>query len=191
MNIFLKRAASAAALVVACAQAFAAGPIGQTDTYDFGSLTMSKGISVGDPYLGFIGTFDNYFSFTVPIFRDVEALFSSIDSVGDMTAAYRVGFGSAGNQTWLSLMPPAVPVPQSSAGDFNISSKFSGFSPGITYWVEISGSATQAAYSFDLTPTLPVPEAESWVMLLAGLGALGALGATTRRRSALKLGNAV
>ena len=186
MNIFLKRAASAAALVLACAQAFAAGHIGQTDTYDFGSLTMSKGVSVGDALVGFSGTFDNYFSFTVPILRDVEALFSGIDSFGDMTAAYRVGFGSAGNQTWLSLMPAAVPVPQTSTGEFNISSKFSGFAPGTTYWVEISGSATQAAYSFDLTPTVPVPEPESWVMLLAGLGAMGAM--TRRRRLASKLG---
>ena len=84
-------------------------------------------------------------------------------------------------------MPTAVSVSQSSTGEFNTSSKFSGFAPFTTYWVEFSGSASQASYSFDLTPTVQVPEPESGVMLLAGLGALDAI---THRRLALKLGNA-
>ena len=184
MQSVLKKAALAVALAGACAQVFGAVSIGQMDTFDFGSLNVSKGVSVGDAATGFTGTFDNYFSFTLPTVSNVQGLFAGIDVVGDLTAAYRVGTGLAGQQTWLGALPAAVAVPQNpNDGSFGIAQAFSGLAAGTTYWIEISGSASQASYSLTLSPTAPVPEPESWAMLLAGLGALGTV---IRRRLASK-----
>ena len=186
LKINLKKAALAVALLGASVASFADTTIGQTDSYNFGSLTFSKGVSVSnisDPTLGFTGPFDNVFTFTLPAVTNVQGLFAGIDgsATGDMTAQIQVGYGTVRSNVMWTL--PLGPVPQDPlTGAFAISAAYPSLPANSTYWIEIKGNASQAAYSLTLSPTAPVPEPESWAMLLAGLGAMGAI--VRRRRTA-------
>jgi len=186
LKINLKKAALAVALLGASVASFADTTIGQNDPYNFGSLTFSKGVSVSnisDPMLGFSGAFDNVFTFTLPAVTNVQGLFAGIDgsATGDMTAQIQVGYGTVGSNVMSTL--PLGPVPQDPlTGAFAISAAYPSLPANSSYWIEIKGNASQAAYSLTLSPTAPVPEPESWAMLLAGLGAMGAI--VRRRRTA-------
>ena len=183
MAPFLKPFAAAAVMAALAGGAQADSSIGAFGSYDFGLLSSSKGVSVGDPVYGFSGAFDNTFSFTLGSFSTVTGAVTGIDVFGDLTARYRLGVGTT--PTWSAWSAPA-PVPSDpDTGVFGVSMGQSGLTSGQTYWFELSGAATQAAYSVTLAPsgaaqlTTAVPEAETWALLLSGLGLVGVV---ARRR---------
>jgi MYXO-CTERM domain-containing protein len=184
MNTSLKKTVAAIALLGVFGFAHADAVIGQNDAYSFGSLSFSKGVSVGDPDVGFSGSFSNLFSFSLPVTKNVEGLFAGIDGsvTGDMQASFKFGVGAAGSPVWAFSTPLSV-VPQDALGNFSISALVPTLAAGSTYWIEISGSASQATYTLTLTPTAPVPEPDPWAMLLSGFGLLGAI--ARRRKIAL------
>lgn len=138
------------------------------------------GVSVGDPVDGFFGAFDNTFSFTQGSYPAVTGAWAGLSAANDLVARYRIGYGST--VTWLpwsSAAPVAVPI--DGEGSFAFSQTMGGLTPGQTYWFELQGSATQASYSVTLAP---VPEPESWALMLSGFGLLGFVAHRRRHISA-------
>ncbi len=173
---FFKKAAALVALVACIGSAQAYTEIGQYDAYDFNTLDISKGVTVAP----FEVEFFNTFSF-IAASPAVTATFAGFDVWGDLQAQYRWGVGPApieggGPAVWSDL----VPVPSDpETGAFAYSRTFSGFVSGQSYWFQLAGTATQASYTVTLAP---VPEPESWALLLSGLGLMGFV--ARRRRNA-------
>lgn len=138
-------------------------------THHFGVLNSSQGVSVN----GIEDDFDNTFSFIQGAFPGVTGMLSGLDAYGDMKAMYRLGVGGtdAGPTTWFgwSSQDPA-PVPIDENGAFVFSQTMTGLTPGTRYWFELLGDASLATYTLTLAP---VPEPESWALMLAGLGLMG------------------
>jgi hypothetical protein len=155
------------------------GAVGSINTavaapaHDFGLLDSSTGSSVTQ----FEGGFDNVYSFTAA-YSGVTGAVTGLDVYGDLTTQYRVGFGAT--PTWLDWSASAS-MPSDDDGFFAFSRSYGGLVAGQTYWFELKGSATQGAYSVTLAP---VPEPESWALLLSGLGLMGFV-ARRRRLSAV------
>jgi len=140
--------------------------IGPTGSYHFGTLNTSRGVSVN----GIDNNFDNTFSFIQGAFPAVTGMLAGLDAGGDMEAEYRFGVGgtSTGSATWFGWSVLAS-VP-SDEGAFAFSQTMTNLTPGTRYWFELKGYATQATYTLTLAP---VPEPESWALMLAGLGLMG------------------
>jgi len=155
------------ALVGFASGAQADSVIGPNDPYDFGLLNSSQGVSVN----GIEGDFDNTFSFIQGAFPAVTGMLSGLDAYGDMMAEYRLGFGgtSALTATWSGWSGEAL-VPNDGEGAFAFSQTMTGLTPGTRYWFWLRGDATLATYTLTLAP---VPEPESWALMLAGLGLMG------------------
>lgn len=174
-----KKVAVAASISGLSVMAYAANDvIGQNDAYSFSTLTQSTGVSVGDPNDGFFGSFDNTFSFVAGSSSGVIAKWSGIDGVGDLLIQYRVGVGSTPAWGAWSTLSGVQEDPDS--GAFSLSKLSGALTAGQTYSFELKGTASQATYTVTLAP---VPEPETWAMLLSGIGLLGAV--ARRRRSAV------
>lgn len=137
-------------------------------TYNLGTLNTT----VAESGIGIDGPFDHVFKFTLGSLPGVAGTIAGIDFLGDLTAQYRFGVGPTAEWgSWSSLA-----VPSDSDGLFAFSDSAYGLTPGETYWFELSGSATYAAYAVTL---IPVPEPGTMALMLSGLGLIGA---TVRRR---------
>lgn len=97
------------------------------------------------------------------------------DFTGDLTAQYRLGVGTT--PVWGDYSALA-PVP-TDGGVFSYTTTFNSLIAGTEYWINLKGTATEASYSVTLAP---VPEPETYALLLAGLGMVGTI--VLRRRSA-------
>ena len=172
----LKKLAVAVALI---------GTVGAVNaaTYDLGTLDSSKGVAniqIGSASTEVPLSFNDIFTFKVGTMSTVLAGVVGIDAYGDLSAQYRVGVGAI--PTW-SAWSASFNVPSDAAsGVFSYSQTLSHLTLGQTYWVDVKGSATQGAYSVTLAP---VPEPESYAMLLAGLGLMGAIARRRKNHTAV------
>lgn len=173
----VRKAALLATVIGLASTAYAADPvIAQVSSYSFGTLSQSAGVSVGNPVTGFTGAFDNTFTFTQGSFPATTVKWSGIDVYGDLTLQYRVQIGATPWSPWNT--PAAMPVASDSgSGAFSYSMTSGLLAQGQTYSFELKGAASQATYTVTLAP---VPEPESWAMLLCGIGLMGFI---ARRRS--------
>ena len=153
----VKKAALALALVASAA-------VAQAATFNIGALgnTYQNTVEVS-------GTFDDLYTFTLPSqFTGVTGGYFAVDYVGSGLDTYlTVGQGSA------------IPLPiTGSLSGLDVASYQSTFNltPGGTYWFKLSGYGEAASYTVTLAP---VPEPETYALLLAGLGLMGAV---ARRR---------
>ncbi|MCX7178599.1 MAG: FxDxF family PEP-CTERM protein [Proteobacteria bacterium] len=179
IQIFRKTTAAVVLACLACTVQAADGDvIGAGSNYYFGVLNVSKGVSVGDPINGFSGVFDNIFSFKRGAYPAATELVTGFDAMGDLTVNYRAtsGFGDA--PVWTGDFSPLSVPSNPDTGSFPFSQTISGLAAGQTYWFELKGSAAQAAYTVTLAP---VPEPETWALMLSGCGLLGVI--SRRRRS--------
>jgi hypothetical protein len=159
----------AAALLVASASSFAAtyhlGTLGAGETYLSGSSTSNVLVANG--------SFLDIYNFSLVSLSDFDADATTLNfrrfQINNTTFGYTL-FDSA--NTVLST--------GNSSSGFSLSSLASG-----PYYLEVSGFATGAnggLYNGALTVT-PVPEPETFAMLLAGLGLMGTI--ARRRRKAV------
>lgn len=141
--------------------------ISSDGTYHFGVLNSSQGVSVDS----IEGDFTHTFSFIQGAFPAVMGVLSGLDADGDMRAKYRLGVGgtSASMPTWIWESAEAR-VLSDEYGSFEFSQTMTNLMEGTRYWFELSGTASQATYTLTLAP---VPEPESWALMLAGLGLMG------------------
>jgi hypothetical protein len=157
-----------AALVVALVASAAAA---QAANYTIGALgnTYSKTVHVA-------GSFDDTYTFTLPSqFSGVTGSYFAVDWAGTgLSTNLKLGMGAAGSPSALSVDLPL----NSTFNDFDVASYQSSFglTPGGSYWFRLSGSGDAASYTVTLAP---VPEPETYALLLAGLGLMGVIG---RRR---------
>jgi len=137
---------------------------------NFGTLTTS--VAVSD--LQVSGSFNDTFSFTLGTGTGVIGSVVGIDAVGDLLGQYRFGVGAV--PVWGSFSALTAVPSDPDTGDFSFSKTFGGLTAGTKYWVNVKGTGSSAAYSVTLAP---VPEPETYAMLLAGLGLMGTI---ARRR---------
>ena len=158
-----KKLAVAVSITVSAVAAHAAN-------YSFDTLsnTQSKSVDVS-------GVFSDTFTFTLPsTFSGVNGSYLAFDYASDLTANFSFGTGSS------TLVSGVTLSSNTSAAGIDIASyshKFN-LTGGKTYWFTLAGSATDASYTVTLAP---VPEPETYALMLAGLGLLGV--AARRRKS--------
>ena len=158
----------AAALAIACVASTASATL-----YDLGTLDST----LGQSNIQISGAFDDSFTLKAGALPGALGSIVGLDVYGDLFAHYRFGVGEAASTIWGSWSTPnPVSVPSDiDFGDFAFSQTVSGLSTSTRYWLQLAGTATQAAYSVTVTP---VPEPETLALMLIGL----ALIATTARR---------
>lgn len=142
----------------------AASAVSAVDTRTFNAGAL--GATWASDQIDVTGEFDHIFNFTA----GTSSTLSSIVGVNfgnDISVQYR--FGSAGPSFQSINWDTIAPVPTDSDGIFSYSYILGGLTAGQGYSFEIKG-AGDAFYSVTLAP---VPEPESFAMLLAGLGLMG------------------
>lgn len=146
-------------------------------TYDLGTLNTTVGVA--DIQLS--GTFDDTFKFIAGSQPNVIGSIVGIDLRGDLTVSYKFGVGLTPNWGASTLL---ASVPQDLVtGDFAFGGSANGLLEGETYWINLTGSVFQAAYSLTLVP-LSVPEPGSLVLVTLALGLLGV--ARLRRKGSVR-----
>lgn len=122
------------------------------------------------------GSFDHKFKFTLGGvgLNQAEGGIVGLDLLGDLAGQFRYGVGAS--PVW-SAWSSYAPVPSNVDGVFSLNRVYTSLTVGQTYWAEFRGDASYANYSVTLAPA--VPEPETWAMLFAGLGLMGAV---ARRR---------
>jgi len=141
-------------------------------TVNFGTLTTT----VGADDIEVAGSFNDKFTFIAGSLPGVLGSVVGIDFTGDLKAQYRLGVGTT--PVW-GAYSALAPVPSDNDGVFSYSTTFGSLVAGTKYWINLKGTATDASYSVTLAP---VPEPETYALLLAGLGMLGTV--ARRRRIA-------
>lgn len=180
MSKTVKRLAVVAVMAGLAGGAQAGPTIGQTASYDFGLLTKSDAVTVGQ----FSGAFDNIFTFTAAKYPAAENLVAGLDVVGDMTM--NMSFGGGSTPSW-SVPIKVGALQDPNTGAFSFASVIKNLTPGQVYSFEFTGSASNASYSFALSPS-PVPEPESWMLMLSGMALMGTV--VRRRRNQVVKGGA-
>lgn len=144
----------------------AANAVASVDTRTFNagllnSTWASDQIDVG-------GAFDHIFNFTAGSSSARNSIVG-INLGDDISVLYRFGLSDSGFQqlAWDTVSPVAT----DDNGVFSYSYILDNLNPGQGYSFEIKGTA-DAFYSVTLAP---VPEPESFAMLMAGLGLMGTL----------------
>lgn len=171
MNInTLKRAAAGLLLIGSFGLAQAAAPV-----HDLGTITVAP---VGFDSASLTGSFDDVFKFQVGagVKSVVGGIVGTADSTADSTDFTFNFQTSFDGSHWSGSTPVALATDVN--GFFSASQIVTGLSAGPTYWFRISGTTVGADYSLNLAP---VPEPETYAMLLAGLGLMGFI--ARRRKS--------
>lgn len=156
MNLsILKKAAVAVSIAASAIAAHAS-------TFAIGSLTNTYTNTVDVS-----GSFDDLYTFTLPSqFSGVKGSYLAFDFAGTgLITNFSLGVGSNSSPVY------SLPL-NSSVGGFDVADYGGAFTlvPGVNYWFKLSGSGDFANYTVTLAP---VPEPESYAMLLAGLGLMG------------------
>ena len=169
----LKQVAAAVALVGAMGAASAT----PTYTTNFGALTTTVSADVSNIDSGF----NNLYSFSLPTGGVTGTLFG-IDTNNLFSGTFEFGSSNTPTSaiTWSTSVPFGSIDADPSDGSFSYSGQLTGLSTTKTYWIHLYGTASDGAYALTLAP---VPEPETYAMLLAGLGLMGTI---ARRRSAAK-----
>jgi len=159
----IKKLAVAVSITVSAVAAHAAN-------YSFGSLSDSKSQSVDVS-----GPFSDTFTFTLPTsFSGIEGSYLALDFGGDLTANFSFGTGNSTLIRGVSLVNNTT-VAGYPAASYTQTFNLTG---GKTYWFTLAGEGTDASYTVMLAP---VPEPETYALMLAGLGLLGV--AARRRKT--------
>jgi hypothetical protein len=158
---------------VAFAIAAAVGSAGAMSV-DFGTLSTSVGVS--DVHV--VGSFNDTFSFTMGTGTGALGSLVGLDLLGDLTMQYRFGVGAT--PVWSSFSSSFAVPSDPNTGAYALYQTFAGLTAGTKYWINLKGTATDAYYSATLAP---VPEPETYAMLLAGLGLIGTI--ARRRKTAI------
>ncbi len=167
----LKQVAAALALFGALGSASA-------DTFDLGLLSTT----IGQSGIEVSGSFDDIFTFTTSSTVPVEGSFVGVSGKNDLMVSYSFGVGAG--PTSGSVYTPLTLVTLNSLDEFGYSQTVSGLQAGTKYWLNLKGTGSEAMYSVTLAP---VPEPETYAMLLAGLGLIGAI-ARRRKTTTTKMG---
>lgn len=155
----LKNTAAALLLVGSFGLAQASAP----SVNDLGTLSHTVAFSNND----ISPSFDDIFKFTLGT-ANSAVLGGIVGNADDENITFNLQTGFDGS-AW-SAISPLVLTPDSNTGAFSFSQTVSGLTAGATYWFRLSGVSSGGAYTVTLAP---VPEPESFAMLLAGLGLMG------------------
>jgi hypothetical protein len=149
------------------------GTIGAANatTYNLGALDTTAGKS----NIAVSTSFNDIFSFTAGALPDVLVSIVGIGRGTVSNASYAFATGSAEPTAW-TWSPFAVTTAANNT--FSYTTTVSGLTAGQTYWIDLKGNLARGSYAVTLTP---VPEPESYAMLLAGLGLMGVV--ARRRKS--------
>jgi hypothetical protein len=163
----MKKAALALTLVASAA-------VAQAATFNIGALsdTYQNNVNVS-------GSFEDTYTFTLPSqFTGLTGSYFAVDYVGmGLTTRLTVGEFGPWARSAFGTMTVDLPINSNQSG-LDVASYESTFNltPGGSYWFKLSGYGEAASYTVTLAP---VPEPETYALLLAGLGLMGAV---ARRR---------
>ena len=142
-----------------------------SNQYDLGTLSTT----VGRSDISFAQGFSDEFFFKAAAQTGVLSSVVGFVVSGDLSAQYRFGVGATPSWgTWTTISTPT----DVDTGEFSYTKAFGGLAAGQTYWLALKDVNSGGGGKYSVT-LAPVPEPESYAMLLAGLGLIGTI---ARRR---------